>query len=93
MEQMSLAGRAEHFGWIAHFFGMDGAASSAQTQKELGWKPGQPGLIADLDSPCYFADVGLSASPGGGCAVERVKRGGRLVRRDCVTHPQKIFLR
>jgi nucleoside-diphosphate-sugar epimerase len=53
---------ADHFGWIAHFFGMDGAASSAQTQKELGWRPQQPGLIADLDRPSYFAEASLSAS-------------------------------
>ena len=53
---------ADHFGWIAHFFGMDGAASSAQTQKELGWRPQQPGLIADLDRPSYFAEVRLSPS-------------------------------
>ncbi|HWC15517.1 MAG TPA: SDR family oxidoreductase [Terriglobales bacterium] len=53
---------ADHFGWIAHFFAMDGAASSAQTQKKLGWRPQQPGLIADLDRPSYFAEVSLSAS-------------------------------
>jgi nucleoside-diphosphate-sugar epimerase len=53
---------ADHFGWIARFFGMDGAASSAQTQKELGWRPHQPGLIADLDHPSYFAEASLSAS-------------------------------
>jgi len=27
---------ADHFGWIALFFGMDGPASSAQTQERLG---------------------------------------------------------
>jgi hypothetical protein len=53
---------ADHFGWIAHFFGMDGAASSTQTQKELGWRPQQPGLIADLDRPSYFTEASLSAS-------------------------------
>ena len=53
---------ADHFGWIAHFFAIDGAASSAQTQKKLGWRPQQPGLIADLDRPSYFAEVSLSAS-------------------------------
>ena len=47
---------ADHFGWIAHFFGLDGAASSAQTQKKLGWRPQQPGLIADLDRLSYFTD-------------------------------------
>jgi nucleoside-diphosphate-sugar epimerase len=45
---------ADHFGWIARFFGIDGPASSAQTQSRLGWKPAQPGLIADLDAEHYF---------------------------------------
>jgi nucleoside-diphosphate-sugar epimerase len=44
---------AGHFGWMAHFFGIDGPASSAQTQQQLGWRPSQPGLIADLDEH-YF---------------------------------------
>ena len=46
---------ANHFGWIALFFGIDGPASSAQTQQQLGWRPTQPGLIPDLDQPHYFA--------------------------------------
>ena len=46
---------ADHFGWIALFFGIDGPASSAQTQQQLGWRPTQPGLIPDLDQPHYFA--------------------------------------
>jgi len=45
---------ADHFGWIAHFFGVDGPASSAQTQERLGWRPVQPGLIADLNAEHYF---------------------------------------
>jgi nucleoside-diphosphate-sugar epimerase len=45
---------ADHFGWIARFFGIDGPASSAQTQQRLGWKPVQPGLIADLNEDHYF---------------------------------------
>jgi len=45
---------ADHFGWIALFFGMDGPASSAQTQDQLGWRPVQPGLIADLNAEHYF---------------------------------------
>jgi nucleoside-diphosphate-sugar epimerase len=44
----------EHFGWLAPFFGMDGPASSAQTQQKLGWRPVQPGLIPDIDSAHYF---------------------------------------
>src|SRR6202162_5334846 len=45
---------ADHFGWIALFFGIDGPASSAQTQDRLGWRPVQPGLIADLNAEHYF---------------------------------------
>jgi nucleoside-diphosphate-sugar epimerase len=45
---------ADHFGWIAMFFAMDGPASSAQTQERLGWRPVQPGLIADLNAEHYF---------------------------------------
>ncbi len=46
---------ADHFGWIALFFGIDGPASSAQTQQQLGWRLTQPGLIPDIDQPHYFA--------------------------------------
>jgi len=45
---------ASHFGWFAHFAGMDNPASSARTREQLGWEPTQPGLIADLDRPRYF---------------------------------------
>jgi nucleoside-diphosphate-sugar epimerase len=45
---------ADHFGWLAHFVGIDCPASSAQTQERLGWRPTQPGLIPDLDRPSYF---------------------------------------
>jgi nucleoside-diphosphate-sugar epimerase len=48
---------ADHFGLIALFFGMDGPASSAQTQQRLGWRPVQPGLIADLDAEHYFETI------------------------------------
>lgn len=40
---------AEHFGWLGLFAGRDGLASSALTQERLGWRPAQPGLIADLE--------------------------------------------
>src|ERR1700733_2340580 len=45
---------AAHFGWIARFFSIDGPASSALTQERLGWRPVQPGLIADLSAAHYF---------------------------------------
>jgi nucleoside-diphosphate-sugar epimerase len=46
---------AEHFGWFARFASIDCPASSERTQSLLGWKPQQPGLIADIDHPAYFA--------------------------------------
>jgi len=50
----SRAEAAAHFGWFAHFAGMDSPASSAQTRERLHWRPTQPGLIADLDREAYF---------------------------------------
>jgi nucleoside-diphosphate-sugar epimerase len=46
---------AGHFGWFAMFAGIDAPTSSERTQSLLGWKPEQPGLIADFDHPAYFA--------------------------------------
>ena len=45
---------AEHFGWFAHFAGLDMPASSEQTRKTLGWEPTGPGLIEDLTNMKYF---------------------------------------
>lgn len=43
-----------HFGWFARFAAMDAPASNARTKAALGWRPEQPGLIADIDRPEYF---------------------------------------
>ena len=43
-----------HFGFLAAFIGYDMPASSALTQKRLGWTPTGPGLIADLEEMRYF---------------------------------------
>ncbi len=45
---------ATHFGWFAHFAGLDCPASSKLTRKHLGWRPTQPGLIPDIDHDYYF---------------------------------------
>jgi hypothetical protein len=37
------------------FVGFDVPSSSEWTRSRLGWKPEQPGLIADIDHPAYFA--------------------------------------
>jgi nucleoside-diphosphate-sugar epimerase len=44
-----------HFGWFARFAAVDCPATSDATRSLLGWRPEQPGLIADLDHPAYFA--------------------------------------
>jgi nucleoside-diphosphate-sugar epimerase len=51
---ISLEEAGAYFGWLAMFAGIDGPASSALTQARLGWKPTQPGLIADIGQPHYF---------------------------------------
>jgi nucleoside-diphosphate-sugar epimerase len=43
----------EHFGWFAHFAGLDMPASSEWTKKTLGWNPTGPGLIEDLTNMKY----------------------------------------
>jgi nucleoside-diphosphate-sugar epimerase len=45
---------ADHFGWLAHFVGVDCPASSKLTEEKLEWRPKQPGLIADLERGTYF---------------------------------------
>ena len=51
---MSPEEAAAHFGWLGMFVGGDIPASSAQTQKELGWHPtARPGLIEDLSNMRY----------------------------------------
>lgn len=50
---------AEHFGWLAMFFGRDLPASSAQTQRVLGWVPDGPTLLDDLAAGAYeLVDAG-----------------------------------
>jgi nucleoside-diphosphate-sugar epimerase len=60
---------AAHFGWFAHFAQIDAAASSAKTQQTLGWRPIEPGLLADLDSVAYFPDAPASQGTAASQAV------------------------
>ena len=59
----SVAGAqaAEHFGFLGTFFAADLPASSAITQRVLGWHPEQPGLIADLEEGHYFSKKPVAA--------------------------------
>jgi len=45
---------AQHFGWLAHFVGVDCPASSKLTEEKMNWQPKQPGIIADLERGTYF---------------------------------------
>ncbi len=45
---------AQHFGWFSGFASVDCPAASERTRSLLGWKPEQPGIIADIDHPAYF---------------------------------------
>ena len=46
----------EHFGWFATTFaGLDVPTLSERTRSLAGWQPEQPGLLADIDHPAYFA--------------------------------------
>ena len=52
---------AEHFTWLARFFGADIIASSTLTQQRLHWHPQHPGLIADLEEGHYFQPTPAAA--------------------------------
>ena len=54
VQSLSADEASAHFGWMAFFFSMDLAASSALTRERLGWQPTHPGLLADLDQDHYF---------------------------------------
>lgn len=45
---------AKLFSWLAPLLAVDNPVSSKLTQQGLGWRPVQPGLLADLDQPHYF---------------------------------------
>jgi nucleoside-diphosphate-sugar epimerase len=52
---------AEHFGFLAGFWGIDSPASSAWTRAVMGWQPTQPGLLEDLDQGHYFRVLSAAA--------------------------------
>lgn len=45
----------EHFGFLGWIFARDIPALAERTREQLGWRPVEPGLIADLDGDHYFA--------------------------------------
>jgi nucleoside-diphosphate-sugar epimerase len=45
---------AEHFGWLARFFGADASASNVITRELLEWEPTHQGLLKDLSEDHYY---------------------------------------
>jgi nucleoside-diphosphate-sugar epimerase len=54
---ISRAEADAHFGGFVLFASTDVPASSVITQQRYGWRPAQPGLIADLDAGHYFNEA------------------------------------
>lgn len=50
----SPAEASKQFSFLAPFIPMDNPTSSRLTQERLGWRPTQPGLLADLERADYF---------------------------------------
>ena len=46
-----------YLGFLGGFAQLDNPTSSARTQELLGWKPAQPGLLADMAEGHYFASA------------------------------------
>jgi nucleoside-diphosphate-sugar epimerase len=46
----------DHFGFVGAVLALDIPASADRTRKEFDWYPGQPGLLADLETGHYFAE-------------------------------------
>jgi len=49
----SVEEAVDHFGWMGRFVQFDSPASNKHTQEELGWKPVQSSLLADMEQN-YF---------------------------------------
>lgn len=47
---ISAAEAADHFGFLAHFMGLDAPTSNTKTRERLGWNPTGPTLISDLNN-------------------------------------------
>jgi hypothetical protein len=51
---ITAADAPQHLGFLASFAQLDNPTSSAQTRTLLGWRPREPGLLADLAERHYF---------------------------------------
>jgi nucleoside-diphosphate-sugar epimerase len=51
---LDLSEAPAHFTWMARFVQIDNPVTIDRTQRALGWRPTQKGLIADLEESGYF---------------------------------------
>ena len=63
---VSITGDAasEHFGFLAPIVALDRPTSNVLTRQWLGWRPLEPGLLADIEQGHYFKDAAQSAAKG-----------------------------
>lgn len=54
LKSLTMEQAKDYFTWFTHFAAIDCRASSAMTQKSLGWKPDEVGLITDMKNAGYF---------------------------------------
>ena len=47
----------EHFGFMAHFVGLDSPVTATITRELLGWEPTGPSLLEDLEQDHYYRSV------------------------------------
>lgn len=52
---ISVKEAEKQFSFLAGFAATDNPSSSQRTRDQLGWEPTEPGLLADLNGPGYFA--------------------------------------
>ena len=52
---ISAKDASKSFSWFGDFAATDNPSSSLLTRNQLDWEPTQPGLLADLNGPNYFA--------------------------------------
>ena len=55
VDSVSAREAGKSFSWFGDFAATDNPSSSNLTRKQMGWEPAEPGLLADLNGPGYFA--------------------------------------
>ncbi|GAA4550529.1 NAD-dependent epimerase/dehydratase family protein [Pseudonocardia xishanensis] len=65
-----------YFGFLANIVTQSYPASNLITRRTLGWDPGRPALLADLDNGHYFPDVSSASQDDDVATLEKFVGGG-----------------